>query len=152
MRRMTVAIFIGALCVAGAAGAQDSSAALDAIKTRQAALNLSGVAMGAMKAAIDGGGSVRTQVFNARALARWAHALPGAFPAGSGLDTNPGVTKAKPEIWSDRAGFEAKAADYAAAADKLVELAQADDAPGFAAQWTTVRNACGACHMAYRGE
>ena len=152
MRRITVAIFVGALCVAGAAGAQDSSAALNAIKTRQAAFNLSGVAMGSMKAAIDAGGSVRPQTFAARSLARWAHALPGAFPAGTGLDANPGATKARPEIWSDRAGFEAKAADYAAAADKLVELAQADDAAGFAAQWTTVRTACGACHAVYRAD
>jgi cytochrome c556 len=152
MRRMTVAMVVAALCVAGAAGAQDSSAAMDAIKTRQAAFNLSGVAMGSMKAAIDAGGSVRSQTFAARALSRWAHALPGAFPAGTDMIANPGATKATPEIWSDRAGFEAKAADYAAAADRLAELAQADDAAGFAAQWATVRQTCGACHTAYRAD
>lgn len=71
MRRMTVAIFVGALCVAGRGRSPDLSAAMDAIKTRQAALNLSGVAMGAMKAAIDGGGSVRTQ-----------SSTPAPWPAG----------------------------------------------------------------------
>ena len=69
--------------------------------------------------------------------------------AGSGAEA--GVpTHARPEIWSDRAGFEAKAADYAAAADRLAELAAGDDAAAFAAQWTVVRSSCQACHDGYK--
>ena len=68
---------------------------------------------------------------------------------GSGAEA--GVrTTAKPEIWSDRAGFEAKAADYAAAADRLAELAAGDDAAAFAAQLAVVRASCQSCHDGYK--
>lgn len=151
MKRMMMAAVIGLACVAGAAGAQATqSPAADTVHGRQAALMLSGVAMGAMKSAIDAGQAPSTQGFNSRALSRWARALPGMFPAGTGAEA--GVpTKAKAEIWSDRAGFEARAAAYAAAADRLNELARADD-PGFAAQWTEVRAACQSCHDIYRAD
>ncbi|MBU3971233.1 MAG: cytochrome c, partial [Alphaproteobacteria bacterium] len=61
-------------------------------------------------------------------------------------------TNAKPEIWSDRAGFEAKAADYAAAADRLAELAAGDDPAAFAAQWAVVRASCQSCHDGYKAD
>lgn len=119
------------------------------IPARQSALMLSAVAFGSMKGAIDSGGDVSGQAFAAKALARWAHTLPSLFPAGTGKAS--GVpTKAKDEIWSDRAGFERRAAEYAAAADRLAELAQANDKAAFAAQWTAVRQACSNCHDAYR--
>jgi cytochrome c556 len=35
-------------------------------------------------------------------------------------------------------------------ADKLAVLAEAGDKPGFAAQYTTTTQACGACHRSYR--
>ncbi|HST91122.1 MAG TPA: cytochrome c [Brevundimonas sp.] len=136
---------------AAAAPAPAGASAADVIAGRQAAFNLSGVAMGAMKSAIDANAAPNTQAFNSRALARWAHTLPRMFPAGTGAEA--GVpTKAKPEIWSDRAGFEAKAAEYAAAAERLNELARAGDSAGFAAQWTVVRQTCQSCHTPYRAD
>ena len=113
MRKWITAAVLGLMCVGGAANAQGEGAA-GVVKGRQAGMMLSGVAMGAIKASIDAQQAPSTQRFNSRALARWAHAVPGMFPAGSGAEA--GVpTHARPEIWSDRAGFEAKAADYAAA-------------------------------------
>ena len=113
------------------------------LEARQAALNLSGVAMGAIKAGIERASSPGP---------RPSHALPGLFPAGTSVADLPGATRAKPEIWSDRPGFEARAAAYAAATDRLAELARANDAEGFSAQWVTVRQTCGACHDAYRAQ
>ena len=150
MRRIVTAAVLGLLCVGGAANAEGEGTA-GIIKGRQAAMMLSGVVMGSIKAAIDAGQPPASQRFNSRALARWAHAVPGMFPAGSGPDSGL-ETHARAEVWSDRAGFEARAADYAAAADRLAELAAGEDAAAFAAQWTAVRQSCQACHDAYKAD
>jgi cytochrome c556 len=150
MKKIITAAVVGLTCLAGAAGAQAPQAAVaDLIKGRQAAMMLSGVAMASIKGSLDAGQPVASQRFSTRSLARWAHAVPGMFPAGSGPEA--GVrTNAKPEIWADRAGFEARAADYAAAADRLAELAAGEDAAAFGAQWTAVRATCQACHDSYK--
>jgi cytochrome c556 len=150
MKRILTAAVVGLLCLGGAAGAQDARTPMaDLVEARQAAMMLSGVAMGSIKASIDAGQPLAGQRFPTRALSRWAHAAPGLFPAGSGAEA--GVrTNARPEIWSDRAGFEARAADYAAAADRLAELAAGEDAAAFAAQWAVVRASCQACHDGYK--
>lgn len=150
MKRIMTATVIGLLCLGGGASAQGArTPAADIIEARQAAMMLSGVAMGSIKAAIDAGQPTASQRFPSRALSRWAHAVPAMFPAGSGAEA--GVrTNAKPGIWSDRAGFEAKAADYVVAADRLAELAGGEDAAAFAAQWTVVRASCQSCHDGYK--
>jgi cytochrome c556 len=150
MKRMITLAAVGLLCLGGGASAQGArTLAADIVEARQAAMMLSGVAVNAIKAAVDAGQPIASQRFATRALARWAHAVPGAFPAGSGAEA--GVrTTAKPEVWSDRAGFEAKAADYAAAADRLAELAAGDDAAAFAAQLVVVRASCQSCHDGYK--
>ena len=145
----------GAALLLGSAVASASGnrpvAAVDAAGTiagRQAAFRLSGALFGGMKGAIERGDDVTSQAFAARALAGWAKAIPGMFPAGTGG----APSNALPTVWSDRAGFEAKAADYAAAAAKLADLAKAGDKAGFAAQWKTVGDTCGACHSNFRKE
>ena len=150
MKRILTATVVGLLCLGGAVGAQEARSPLaDTVEARQAAMMLSGVAMGSIKAAIDAGQPIAGQRFPTRALSRWAHAVPGAFPAGSGAEA--GVrTNAKPEIWSDRAGFDARAADFAAAADRLAELAAGEDPAAFAAQWAVVRASCQSCHDGYK--
>ena len=141
---------LGALAAAAmvfataAASAGDGKDASGTIAGREAAMMMSGALMGSMKGAIDRGDDVKSQGFAARTLAGWAKAIPGMFPAGSeGGD-------ALPAVWSDRAGFEAKATAYAAAATKLADAAKAGDKPGFAAAWGEVRTACGACHDSYK--
>ena len=142
----TVALGLGqAPALAG-----DSAAdAATLIQARQSALMLSAVAFGGMKGAIDSGADVSSQAFAARALARWSRTLPTMFPAGTGKASGT-PTKALNAIWSDRAGFEARAADYATAAARLAQLAEANDKPGFAAQWQVVRQSCSGCHDVYR--
>lgn len=145
------ACVLGAVGLAAAEAGQPAMSAQDVVATRQAAFNLSAATFGGMKGVIDSGADVKGQTFAAKGLARWARQLPSTFPAGTGAEA--GVpTKAKAEIWSDRAGFEKAAADYAAQTQKLVELAEANDTAGFAAQWTTVRQTCQTCHDAYRAK
>lgn len=118
------------------------------VAARQSAYILSGGAFASMKAAADAGADVRSLVFPARALARWARTLPTMFPAGTNLRNS----HALPAVWSDRAGFEARAAAYADAARLLAEAAQSGDRAAFLAQWTAVRATCGACHDQYKGD
>lgn len=151
MKRTITLAAVGLLCLGGAASAQSSrSPFAGIIEARQAAMMLSGVAMGSIRTAIDAGQPPASQRFATRALARWAHAVPGAFPAGSDSGAAGVVTNARPEIWSDRAGFETKAAEYTAAADRLAELAAGDDAAAFAAQLAVVRASCQSCHDGYK--
>ena len=116
------------------------------VAARQSAYVLSGGDFAAMKAAADAGTDVRQLAFPARALARWARTLPSLFPAGSDLPSS----KALPAVWSDRAGFEARAAAYAEAAQALAEAAQAGDRAMFLERWAAVRQTCAACHDTYR--
>ena len=99
-----------------------------------------------MKAQADAGADVHTPRLPARALARWARTLPTMFPAGTNLPNS----HALPTVWSDRAGFEAKAAAYAAAAQALAQAAQSGDRAAFLTQWAAVRATCGACHDTYK--
>jgi cytochrome c556 len=118
------------------------------VAVRQAAFGMSAVVFGSMRPVVESGGDVKPLTFGARNLAKWARALPGTFPSGSGTPES----HAKPAVWANRADFERKAADYAAAAGKLAELAAANDKAGFAAQYKVVGGTCGACHDAYRAE
>jgi cytochrome c556 len=152
MRHGTLALAGAALLLGSAMASARGSHAVapdpqaEIIAGRQAAFRMSAAVFGGMKAAIDRGDDVKTQAFAARGLAGWARALPGMFPAGSMSPTS----EALPVIWSDRAGFEARAAAYAEAATKLAALAKAGDAPGFAAQWAVLGGTCSGCHDTYR--
>ena len=152
MRQVIIAGIVGLICAAGAAGAQEAASPSPAeiVAARQASFALSAPAFGGMRATVEAGGPVRGLAFASGGLAKWAAALPTLFPVGTGPDAFPAGTKAKAEIWTDRAGFEAKAADYAAATARLAELARADDVAGFAAQYAVVRQTCQACHDVYR--
>lgn len=116
------------------------------VAARQSAYMLSGGSFAAMKGAADAGADVRTLVFPSRTLARWARTLPSLFPAGTDLANS----KALPTIWSDRAGFEARAAAYAEAARLMAEAAQSGDRAAFLARWAETRATCSACHDTYR--
>lgn len=116
------------------------------VAARQSAYALSAGSFVAMKAAAEGGADTHLLVLPARTLARWARTLPSMFPEGTNLSSS----KALPAVWSDRAGFEARAAAYAAAAQALAEAAQGGDRAVFLQRWGEVRTTCGACHDAYR--
>jgi cytochrome c556 len=116
------------------------------VAARQSAYMLSGGSFAAMKAAAEAGADVKQLAFPSRTLARWARTLPGLFPAGTDLP----ASKALPAVWSDRAGFEARAAAYADAARLMAEAAQSGDGAAFLARWAEARATCAACHDTYR--
>lgn len=118
------------------------------VAARQAAFGLSGSVFGGMKGAVDAGADVKPLAGGARNLVRWAKAMPSMFPAGTATPES----HAKPALWQNRADFEAKAAAYASAAEKLLAAAQANDKAGFADAWKATGGTCGACHTSYRAE
>ncbi len=81
---------------------------------------------------------------HAKALAPIAASVVAMFPSGS----DGGRTK--PEIWSDRAGFEKAAADLVSAANALAALADSGDMGKIGAAAGAVGKACGSCHKPYR--
>jgi cytochrome c556 len=149
MRIGTLVLGGAAIIFAGAAayGANDAAPTRDqVIAARQAAFAMSGASIGGIKAALANGADVTTLGFPAGGIAKWARALPGLFPAGSGG----APSRALPTVWSDRAGFEKAAADYASAAGAMAAAAKAGDKDAFTAAFAQTTQTCDACHKAYR--
>jgi cytochrome c556 len=144
-------VLIGAAALTFCA-AQASAQALSPdqiIAVRQAFMDLQGGNAAAMKAAVEAKEDVKPLAASAKALVSSSRMIPTLFPAGTekGHDT-----KAKPEVWSDRAGFEKAAANLGAQAEKLAAAADANDKAAFATQFAAVGQACGGCHRPYRAQ
>lgn len=71
--------------------------------------------------------------------------LAQLFPPGTGRDVVPS-TRAKPEVWTQRADFEAAMKALMEANNALGEEAKKGDVAKVKADWTTFAKACGACH------
>lgn len=117
------------------------------IAARQAGYDLQAGVAAAMKTVIESGGDVKGLEDGAKGMSSWGHVIPTLFPDGTQTGHN---TKARPEVWSDRAGFDKAAEKFWTEADKLAPLAASNDKAGFATQYTATTQACGACHRAYR--
>jgi cytochrome c556 len=71
--------------------------------------------------------------------------LAQLFPPGTGRDVVP-ATRAKPEIWTQRAEFEAALTALIDATNAIGEAAKSGDVEKVKADWTVLAKACGACH------
>ncbi len=84
------------------------------------------------------------------AHARAAHAvslmLDDVFPDG----TDVGDTRARPEIWQDKAQFAAAVKALQTATGELVSVAESGDLTAVGAQLKKVGQACGGCHKTFR--
>jgi cytochrome c556 len=136
------AIIVAAIGVARADG-------LDPISVRQTGMDLANGNFAFVRAVVAAKGDVKPLEASAKAISRWAGLIPVVFPAGSDQGGN---TKALPEIWSDRAGFEKTAAAMGAAADRLAAAAKAGDADAVAVEAKAMGEQCGACHRHYRAK
>lgn len=145
MRKLILAGLVAAVAAGASAGAQAQTAD-QAIAARKAGLQLMANISGAMKRAVDAKAEVKPFKGGADAMANWAAAMPGLFPAGS----DKGNTKVLPVAFTDRAGFEKAAAALGDAAKKLSAAADSGDAAAFAAAYADVGKACGGCHQTYR--
>ena len=146
---MAAAAVLGA---AGIASAQEGGPALtpdQIIAARQAAYDLmSGTTVG-IKTAISAKADVTDFEDAANAIAKWGQVAPTMFPDGTQQGHN---TKAKPSVWSDRAGFVKDANNLTEQATKLAQLAKAGDKAGFAEQFKATATACKTCHDSYKAK
>lgn len=118
----------------------------DAIVARKDTMKTDGKIFKAMKAAVDAGAPVRPFAEDAQWFVGWGKQIPAMFPPGSETGHD---TKAKPNIWTDKAGFDRFAGDMAAAGQKLATAANADDKAAFGDAFHDLGKACGGCHKAY---
>ncbi len=149
---MRTMLLSGVLLVAGLTGGARAADTItvkpdDIIASRQAGFDLQAGVVAEMKAAVEAGSPVKPLTDGAKGLSSWGHIIPDMFPDGTQTGRN---TKAKADVWSDRAGFEKAAANFYTASEKLATLAEADDKAGFAAQFKETTAACGACHRQFR--
>ena len=140
-------VFGSGLALAQGQGQAISRSPDDIISERQALMDLQGGIVAAMKAAVDNGWDVKPFTDGAKALVSSSANIPILFPPGTEHGHN---TKAKPDVWSDSAGFQKAGNDLHAAAEKLVPLAEANDKAGFKTQFAAIGQACGGCHRPYR--
>jgi cytochrome c556 len=152
-RRLLVILLAAGLggCTAGAEHPQvpDAASLRGVVLGRQAGMHMATTLMvKSIRPAARAGLNVADQDAAAEGLTLWAQAIPGMFPVGSAL---PG-SRARPEIWQNKADFDAKAAAFGEAAARLEVLAKAGDAAGFAPQVEVVQARCSACHKAYRSD
>ncbi len=67
------------------------------------------------------------------------------FPAGTGREAVP-KTRAKPEVWTQRAEFEAALTKLITETDAIGAAAKSGNLDAVKAQWLKVAEACGSCH------
>lgn len=96
-----------------------------------------------------GGGLDEETAAAARTISIEATKVANWFPQGSGPETG-AKTQAKAEIWSNTDDFGAKREAFVTESARWVQLADAGDAAGFAAQTKTVGGTCKGCHDDYR--
>jgi Cytochrome c556 len=93
--------------------------------------------------------NVATVQAQTKTMAALAKALPTWFPRGSGVEVRP-KSEAKANIWTDAAGFNAKASVSLAEINKLNDAALKGDMGAVKAQVRAAGGACKGCHDVYR--
>jgi cytochrome c556 len=82
---------------------------------------------------------------DARAIEQLAKKIPLQFPVGS----TQFPTAAKPQIWQERADFDARAKKLETEAEKLMQ-ANPSDGPALRSQFRAIAYTCDGCHEMYR--
>ena len=130
--------------------AQEQSAPLTPEKmvdARQSKMGRGGGTVAALKNAAESADSDLTAFApRVEALIQWADELPTLFPAG----TDVAGTDARPEVWSDPAGFQAAAERFKTATRALAAPLAAGDRPALLAAINAVRESCSGCHAGYK--
>jgi len=135
-----------AVSVAGVGVAQSNMASL--VKDRQASMGLMGRNMGAIGRVVRGEeANVAAAATAAAVVNENAKKIVMEFPAGSGRDAVP-ESRARPEVWSQRAEFEAAANRLVAESGKFADVAKSGNLEAMKTAYATLGQACGGCHEA----
>jgi len=147
---LTVAVMAG-LLASPVAQSQDAKMIESAVKYRQGAFSMIGWHIGPLGAMAKGKMDFDAAVFaaNAQAIAELAKYPENAFPEGSSSDSV--ETRAKPEIWSDAAGFGEKLEAFKSASGELASVAAgASSFDDVKAAFGALGKSCKGCHDDYR--
>jgi cytochrome c556 len=140
-----------ALVAAGAAQAQGSKEAEAAIKYRQSVYTVIYNNFGPLGAMASGKAPFDAAVFkrNAQRVAFMSSIAPDTFPEVS----KTGNTKAKPEIWANKAEFDKLMKDFQDKSGALASAAQsATSVDGVKAAFGAAAGACKACHDKFKAD
>jgi cytochrome c556 len=146
---LIIGIAFAILGVSPSISADKPTSGQDLVEYREKRLKAAGGAMQAL-GQYDGS-NVEIAIAAAKTIDDVAGEFLSNFPEGSGPD-GVGITKtrAKPEIWSDWAGFQAKAKAFDDAAAILTTAAATNDLDQIKTAMGDVGKACKACHQDYR--
>ena len=119
----------------------------DIIKYRQNMMKAIGGHTAAAGAIVQGKVDYKNQLADhARALQALTSDIPGLFPK----DSDFGDTKAKDEVWSNRAAFEKHAKDAKTQVAAFAKAVQGGNQQAIAASFKDVGERCKACHKDFR--
>ena len=120
----------------------------DLVRARQAGMHMAATLFAkGIGPRAKGEGDIKDTPWS-QGLELWAAAIPGLFPKGSAHPQS----RAKPEIWADKADFDAKAKAMGEAAARVTAAGKAGDQKAYSAAAAELTNACKACHVKYRAE
>ncbi|MGE0748569.1 MAG: cytochrome c [Rhodospirillales bacterium] len=126
--------------------AQSNMASL--VKQRQESMGLMGRNMGAIGRVVRGEeANVAAAATAAAVVNENAKKILTEFPAGSGRDAV-AESRARPEVWSQRAEFEAAANRLIAESGKFSDVAKGGNLEAMKTAYATLGQACGGCHEA----
>lgn len=142
LRILCATAILGSLAVSAQAEETNS-----AIVHRQSLYKVVAGHMGGLKSILllKDGPAANTAYHAEGIVAAYQH-FGDAWPAGS----DKGETKAKANIWTDRAAFDKRGKDSYAAATALVEAAKAGDTDKQVAAFKALGGTCKACHDEFR--
>lgn len=153
LKRGVIAGTVLALVVAVGACASKDGQQGGSVAKRQALMKQNGGHMKKVGGFVKAGKGTTADVVRAsQGIAASAKMIPGLFPKGTSM--NDGVkTRAKPEIWQQRAKFDAAADNLAALAEKLTKAAQTGDKKAITvAMGNLGKSGCGGCHRNFRAK
>jgi len=144
--RWTLSGVLAAGMAIAAAGDLTAQTPEEVVKARQEAMGQMGKTFGVIVPIVKGENpNVTDAVPAATAVNDIAKKLKAVFPAGTGRDAV-AKTRAKPEVWSKRAEFDAAADKLVAESAKLIDAAKTGNIDTFRAQFKVYVGACGGCH------
>jgi cytochrome c556 len=141
----------GTLAISSLALAQQPTKAEQAIKYRQSVYQVILWNLGPMGAAVQGKAPFDAKTFanQAQRVATMAPMLAEAYGADTFVA---GKTRAKQEIWQNKADFDAKMDDFVRASAAFAEVAKTGDQAKIKPAFGQMTQTCKACHDKYRSE
>lgn len=150
MKHALIAAVLGATTLLAGGPAFAQAKLEDVIKYRQGLYQVVGWQNRTMGSMVKGQAPFDAAEFAraAEIVSLMAAVAPGAFAPGSDKGA---PTRAKPEIWSDAAGFKKVMDNFQAESAKLAQVAKgAKDIDAVRGQYGAFIKTCGACHDNYR--